>query len=160
MTLALKLVVESWRLSRFPAKIALAHARALLSIKKISYSWSSSSQQLKHSNIMHQSISTAPSPPPGATAGRLPALSVPGVGHLQILHCPGPGICQPPGHSRAFDTHVVSYQNITTQKVLPEKKADWLICQGQEKIVEGCKGMFRILHVCMHFFIAYQARIT
>ena len=41
------------------------------------------------------------------------------------------------------------------------KKADWLICQGQreEKIEEGCKaGMFLIL--CMHFLIAYQARIT
>ena len=30
-------------------------------------------------------------PPPGATAGYLPALSVPGVGHLQNLHCPGAG---------------------------------------------------------------------
>ena len=27
--------------------------------------------------------------PPRATAGHLHALSVPGVGHLQILHCPG-----------------------------------------------------------------------
>ena len=25
-----------------------------------------------------------------------------------------------------------SYQNITTKKVLLEKKTDWLICQGQE----------------------------
>ena len=61
---------------------------------------------------MHQSIPPAPSPPPRATAGHLPALSVPGVGHLQMLHCPGPGICQPPGQSRAVDTHAVSYQNI------------------------------------------------
>ena len=38
MTLALKLVVEWRRLSRFPAKITLAHAGALLSIEKISYS--------------------------------------------------------------------------------------------------------------------------
>ena len=30
-------------------------------------------------------------------------------------------LIQPPGHSRAFDTHAVSYQNITTQKVLLEK---------------------------------------
>ena len=30
-----------------------------------------------------------PAPPPGATAGHLPALLVPGMGHLQILHCPG-----------------------------------------------------------------------
>ena len=33
----------------------------------------------------------------------------------------GPGICQPRGHSRAFDTYAASYQNITTQKVLLEK---------------------------------------
>ena len=44
----------------------------------------------------------------------------------------GPGICQPRGHSQAFDMYAVSYQNITTQKILLEKKADWLICQGQE----------------------------
>ena len=36
------------------------------------------------------------------------------------------------GHSQAFDTHAVSYQNITTQEVLLKKKADWLICKGQE----------------------------
>ena len=52
----------------------------------------------------------------------------------------------------------VSYQNITTQRISLGKKEDLLVCQGQEKIEEGCKGMFLIL--CMHFFIAYQARIT
>ena len=61
-------------------------------------------------------------PPPRATAARnFPALSVPGVGHLQILlFCTAraPGICQPWGHSRAFNTHAVSYQNITTQRVI------------------------------------------
>ena len=36
--------------------------------------------------------------------------------------------------------------------------ADWLICQGQEKIEEVGKDMFLILY--MHFFIAYKARIT
>ena len=64
----------------------------------------------------------------------------------------------PRGQFRGFDTHAVSYQNITTQRILLGKKADWLICQGQEKIEEGCKGMFLIL--CMRFFIGYQARIT
>ena len=93
-------------------------------------------------------------PPPGATAGHLPALSVPEVGHLQIVRYPGPGICQP----RASDTHTVSCQNITTQRIFLEKQADWLICQGLEKIEEVCKGMFSIL--CKHFFIAYQATIT
>ena len=28
----------------------------------------------------------------------------------------------PPGQSQAFDTHAVSYQNITTRKVLLEEK--------------------------------------
>ena len=51
----------------------------------------------------------------------------------------GPGICQPRGYSQAFDTYVVSYPNITTQKILLEKQAYWLICQWQEKIEEGCK---------------------
>ena len=76
------------------------------------------------------------------------------------LHCQarGPGICQPRGQPRAFDPHAVSYQNMTTRRILLEKQADWLICQGWEKIEEVCKGMVSIL--CMHFFTAYQARIT
>ena len=75
---------------------------------------------------MYQPIPAAPStiPSPRDTAGHLSALSVPGVGHLQVLCCSG--ICQPRGHSQAFDTHVVSYQNINTQRILLGKKADWL----------------------------------
>ena len=59
--------------------------------------------------------------------------------------------------------HMVSYQNITTQKVLLEKEEIGLSVKDRNKlstIVEGCKGMFSILHVYTHFFIAYQARIT
>ena len=44
--------------------------------------------------IMHQSIPPAPSPPPPpgyCGSFHLPALSVPGVGHLHILHCLGAG---------------------------------------------------------------------
>ena len=52
----------------------------------------------------------------------------------------GPGICQPQGYSQAFDTYMVSYQNITTQRILLEKQAYWLLYQRQEKIEEGCKG--------------------
>ena len=97
--------------------------------------------------VMHQSIPAAPSPPfpppPRATAGHLPTLSVAGVGHLQILCCLGPF----PSfrHTRGF----LSEYNCTE---------DWLICQGQQKIKKGCKGMFLVL--CLHIFIAYQARIT
>ena len=88
-------------------------------------------------SIMHQSIPPAPStppppPPPRATVGHLPVLSVPGVGHLQILHCLGAGHLTTPGpfpsfwHTRGF----LSEYNYT--EGFTGKKADWLICQGQD----------------------------
>ena len=40
----------------------------------------------------------------------------------------------------ALDTYVVSYQNITTQRILLEKQVDWLTCQEQEKIEEVAKA--------------------
>ena len=95
----------------------------------------------------------APPPPPPGYSGQSRGWSI-----FQILCARGPGICQPRGHSQAFDTHAVSYQNITTQRILLGKKAGWLNCQGEEKIDEGCKGVFLILY--MHFFTAYQVRIT
>ena len=92
-------------------------------------------------------------PPPPGYSGQSRGWSI-----FQIFFAArGPGICQPRGHSRAFDTHAVSYQNITTQRILLGKKTGWLICQGEEKIDEGCKGVFLILYV--HFFTAYQVRI-
>ena len=109
--------------------------------------------------FMHQSIPAAPSPPPpGLLWGICPPCQSRGWGICKCCAARGPGICQPRGQPRAFDTHAVSYQNITTQRILLEKQADWLICQGREKTEEVCKGMFSIL--CMHFFIAYQARIA
>ena len=60
---------------------------------------------------MHQSIPPAPSSPPGYCGA-----------YARLVSPVGGGICQPPGHSRAFDTHAVSYQIITTQKVLLKKK--------------------------------------
>ena len=112
---------------------------------------------------MHQSIlAVSSAPPPRATAGHLPALSVPGVGHLLILCFPVAGHLLTPRAIRKVLTRtrlpVNSYQNITTQRILLGGKADWLTCQGQEKIEEGCKGMFLIL--CTHFFTDYQTRIT
>ena len=45
---------------------------------------------LSHSNAsVNSSCAQHPPPPPQATAGHLPALSVPGVGHLQIFALPG-----------------------------------------------------------------------
>ena len=50
--------------------------------------------------------SCAQPPPPQATLGHLPTLSVLGVGHLQILcTAQGPGIGQPQGQPQTFDTH-------------------------------------------------------
>ena len=113
--------------------------------------------------IMQQSIPAAPStplPPPRATAerGSCPPCESGGCDICKFCTAQGPSICQPRGQPRAFDTHAVSYQNITTQRILLEKQAVWLIWQGWGKNEEVCKGMFSILS--MHFFIAYQARIT
>ena len=57
----------------------------------------------------------------------------------------GRAFANPRGQPRAFDTHAVSCQNTTAQRILLKKQADWLICQGRETIEEVCKGMFSIL---------------
>ena len=75
---------------------------------------------------------TLTTPPPWATAGHLPALSVLGVGHSQILHCTGAGHLPTPGpfpsfrHAHGF----LSEYNYT--EGFTGKRGDWLICQGQE----------------------------
>ena len=64
-------------------------------------------------SVMHQSIPPAlrhPPPPFGLLRGI-----------CKFCTARGPGICHPRGHSRAFDTHAVSYRNITTQRGLLEK---------------------------------------
>ena len=98
---------------------------------------------------MDQSIPAAPSAPPGYCEA-FARLSVPGVGHLQILCCSGAGHLPTPRpfpsfwHARSF----LSEYNYTEDFTGKENRL------GQRP----CKGMFLIL--CMHFFIAYQARIT
>ena len=96
---------------------------------------------------MHQSIQAAL--PPGLLRGICPPCQSVGWGICKFCGTRGPGICQARGHSRAFDTHGVSYQNITTQRVLLRKKVDWLISQEGGKIEQGFKGMFLIF---MHAF--------
>ena len=83
-------------------------------------------------------------PPPRATAGHLHALSVPGMGHLQILHCPGAGHSPTPGHSRGFDTHAVSYQNMTTHKVLLKKK--------NKSSIKDRNKLKRVVKACSRFY--------
>ena len=70
--------------------------------------------------IIHQSIPPAPRPPPPPPI--CPPCQSRGWDICKFYTAQGPGICQPPGHSRAFDTHAASHQNITAKKVLLEKK--------------------------------------
>ena len=94
---------------------------------------------------MHQSIPAALSTSPGLLRGICPPCQSRGWGICKFCAARGPGICQPRGHSWAFDTHAVSYQKITTQRILLGKKADWLICQGQKKLkrfVKACSWFY------------------
>ena len=75
---------------------------------------------------MHQSIPPALSPPPPPlpdNCGAFARLVSPGGGPFVNVALPGGrAFAYPRADSRAFDTHAVFYQNITTQKVLLEKK--------------------------------------
>ena len=88
---------------------------------------------------MHQSIPPVPSPPPPlwATAGHLPTLSVPGVGHLQILHCLGPFLSF--WHARSF----LSEYNYT-QRVLLKKKQIGSSVKDRNKLKRVVKACSRL----------------
>ena len=111
---------------------------------------------------MHQSILAVSSAPPPGYCGAFTCLVSPRGGAFANFVLPGGRAFAYPRAIRKVLTRtrfpVNSYQNITTQRILLGGKADWLTCQGQEKIEEGCKGMFLIL--CTHFFTDYQTRIT
>ena len=99
------------------------------------------SSSVRNNASVNSSCAHTPPPPPPTTPGYCGAfarLVSPGEGHLLILRCSGPGICQPRGQPRTFDRQAVSYQNVPTQRILMEKQADWLICQGEGKIVKAC----------------------
>ena len=108
-------------------------------------------QNIHCTEIMRQSIPAAPSPPTPTPPGLLRGICAPcqsrGWGISKYCAARGPGICQPRGQTRAFDTYTVSCQHITTQRILLEKQADRLICQGREKIEEVCKGMFSTIKI-------------
>ena len=97
---------------------------------------------------MHQSIPVAPSfptsPPPRQAT----------IGNLRILHW-GPGICQPWGHSRAFD--MVSYQNITTQKVLLGKTQFGSSVKDRNKLKRVVKPFSRF-YACISSLLHYIAK--
>ena len=68
-----------------------------------------------------------------------------GWGICKFCTARGPGIRQPRGHSRGFDTHAVSYQNITTQKVLLEKKQIGSSIKDRNKLK-------RVVKACSRFY--------
>ena len=86
-----------------------------------------------------------PPPPPGLLRGIFPPCQSRGWGICKFCTARGPGICQPRGHSRAFDTHAVSYQNITTQKVLLEKKQIGSSVKDRNKLK-------RVVKACSRFY--------
>ena len=93
--------------------------------------------------------------PPRATAGHLP---VPGVGHLQILRCPGAGHLPTP---RLFPScwHACGFLSKYnyTEDFTGKTSIIGLSAKDKKTLKSGCKG---ISILCMHFFIAYQGRIT
>ena len=99
--------------------------------------------------IMPQSIPPTPSPPRLLRGICTPCQSR-GWGICKFCTAQGPGICQPPGHSRAFDTHAVSYQNITTQKVLLEKKQIGSSVKDRNKLK-------RVVKACSQFYVCISS---
>ena len=72
--------------------------------------------------------------PPGFRGGAFDHLVSPGGGAFANFALPwARAFANTRGHSWAFDTHAVSYQNITTQRVLLEKKQiGSSVTQGKE----------------------------
>ena len=93
--------------------------------------------------VMHQLIPAAPSQPPRLLRGICPPFQSRGWSICKFCVAREPGICPPRGQPRAFEIHAVSYQHITTQRILLEKQADWLICQGREKLKRFVKACSR-----------------
>ena len=85
-------------------------------------------------DFLHQSIPAAPSPFAWGYCGAFAYLVSPRGGLVNFALPWGRTFANPLRPPRAFDTYVVSYLNITTQRILLEKQADWLICQGREKL--------------------------
>ena len=102
---------------------------------------------------MHPSIPAAPTPPPppppGATVWHLPALSVPGGGGGAFANfaLPGGRAFTNPGVITKFLTRMQFPIRLTTQRILLEKQAHWLICQGPEKLKRVFKACSRF-HAC------------
>ena len=68
-----------------------------------------------------------------------------GWGICKFCTARGPGTRQPRGHFPGFHTHAVSYQNITTQKVLLEKKQIGSFVKDRNKLK-------RVVKACSRFY--------
>ena len=83
---------------------------------------------------MHPSITAAPSPPPPrATGGHFPALSVPEGGAFANFALPGGRAFTKPRAIPKLLARMRFPIRLTTQRILLDKQAYWLICQGPEK---------------------------
>ena len=102
---------------------------------------------------MHQSIPAAPSPPPpGLLRGICPPCQSQGWGISKFFAARGPGICQTRGQTRAFNTHAVSFQHITTQRILLEKQAHL------SRTGKNWRGLWRHVLDFMHAFLQCLSR--
>ena len=90
--------------------------------------------------------------PPGLLRGICTPCQSRGWGICKFCTARGPGIRQPRGHSRGFDTHVVSYQNITTQKVLLEKRQIGSSIKDRNKLKRVVKACSRF-YACVSLLI-------
>ena len=73
--------------------------------------------------LMHQSIPAVPIPPPPPRISRAFAhVSIPGVGHLKFYHCPGSGICLPPGRTPGHLTSLSGFRLVCNIWILKLSK--------------------------------------
>ena len=104
---------------------------------------------IRHASVNSSCAQLHRPPPPGYCAA-LARLFSPGVGHLQILRCPGAGHLPTPGAipqlltCTRFPVRLLLHRRYYWKK----RTLAHLSRRG------GCKGMFSIS--CMHFFIAYH----
>ena len=87
-----------------------------------------------------------PAPSRELLRGICPHCQSRGWGICKFCTAREPGICQPRGHSRAFYRNAVSYQDITTQKVLLEKKKQIGLS------VEDRNKLKRVIKACSRFY--------
>ena len=100
----------------------------------------------QNNHVIDQSIPTAPSAP-RATAGHLRALSVPGVGHLQILCCSGARHLPTPRpfpsfwHARGFLSEYNYTEDFTEKK---NKQIGSFVKDGKKlkRFVKACSWFY------------------